>query len=298
MNDINTARLTEYSEMTNKRLLEYKERYGGKQTDYQHEVTEAMWYSLMSGGKRLRPALVLEFTRICGGDVQTALAAACALEMIHTFSLIHDDLPCMDNDDIRRGKPSCHKAYGEAMALLAGDALENIAFGVIADDDKLSDEKKVKLISELSRAVGTDGMIGGQVIDMDNVNGAVFPEDKLLDMYSMKTSALIRCACRMGVICAGRYELLDAAGEFGRQLGLAFQITDDILDMTSTTEQLGKPVGSDKELGKSTYAAVMGIEKAERTAAEFTERAEKALGDLSDTDFLAELTVYLLCRNK
>ncbi len=298
MNDKNTARLTEYSEMTNKRLLEYKERFGGKESDYQHEITEAMWYSLMSGGKRLRPALVLEFARICGGDMQASLAAACAIEMIHTFSLIHDDLPCMDNDDIRRGKPSCHKAYGEAMALLAGDALENLAFGVIADDDKLSDEKKVKLISELSRAVGTDGMIGGQVIDMGNVNGAVFSEDKLLDMYSMKTSALISCACRMGVICSGRYELLEAAGEFGRQLGLAFQITDDILDITSTTEELGKPVGSDKELGKSTYAAEMGLEKARAAAAELTERAERALGEFPDREFLMELTGYLLRRKK
>ncbi|MGN0692180.1 MAG: polyprenyl synthetase family protein [Oscillospiraceae bacterium] len=298
MNDINTARLTEYTELTNKRLLEYKERYGGKETDYQHEITEAMWYSLMSGGKRLRPGLVLEFSRICGGDVQTALAAACAIEMIHTFSLIHDDLPCMDNDDIRRGKPSCHKAYGEAMALLAGDALEDLAFQVIADDDKLSDEKKVKLILELSRAVGTDGMIGGQVIDMENVNGAVFSEDKLLEMYSMKTSALISCACRMGVICAGRYELLEAAGEFGRQLGLSFQITDDILDITSTTEELGKPVGSDKELGKSTYAAEMGLEKARYAAAEYTQRAEKALEEFPDRDFLTELTGYLLRRKK
>ena len=298
MNDINAARLNEYSEMTNTRLLEYKERYGGKDSDYQHEITEAMWYSLMSGGKRLRPALVLEFARICGGDVQAALAPACAIEMIHTFSLIHDDLPCMDDDDIRRGKPSCHKTYGEAMALLAGDALEDLAFRVIAEDGRLSDEKKVKLIAELSRAVGTDGMIGGQVIDMDNVNGAVFPVDKLLDMYAMKTSALISCACRMGVICAGRYDMLDGAGEFGRQLGLAFQITDDILDITSTTEQLGKPVGSDRELGKSTYAAVMGIEASERAAAELSQKAEHALGGFSDNCFLMELTEYLLRRNK
>lgn len=298
MNDINAARLTEYSEMTNTRLLRYKERYGGKESDYQHEITEAMWYSLMSGGKRLRPALVLEFARICGGDVQAALAPACAIEMIHTFSLIHDDLPCMDDDDIRRGKPSCHKAFGEAMALLAGDALEDLAFQVIAEDDRLSDEKKVKLIAELSKAVGTDGMIGGQVIDMDNVNGAVFSVDKLLDMYAMKTSALISCACRMGAICAGRYDMLGRAGEFGRQLGLAFQITDDILDITSTTEQLGKPVGSDREQGKSTYAAVMGVEASEKAAAELSQKAEQALGGFSDNGFLMELTEYLLRRNK
>lgn len=298
MNEINNARLNEYTEMTNKRLLEYKEIYGGKESDHQHEVTEAMWYSLMSGGKRLRPALVLEFTRICGGDVRSALAAACAVEMIHTFSLIHDDLPCMDDDDMRRGRPSCHKAFGEAMALLAGDALGNLAIQVIAEDEGLSAEKRVKLISEVSRSVGTDGMIGGQVIDIDNVDGAVFPVDKLLAMYAMKTSALISCACRMGVICAGRYDLLDAAGEFGKQLGLAFQITDDILDMTSTTEQLGKPVGSDSELGKSTYPAEMGIENSERAAAEFSELAKKALADFSDTDFLEELTDMLLKRDK
>lgn len=298
MNEINKARLDEYSEMTNKRLLEYKELYGGKESDDQHEVVDAMWYSLMSGGKRLRPALVLEFARICGGDLQSALSAACAMEMVHTFSLIHDDLPCMDDDDMRRGRMSCHKAFGEAMALLAGDALGNLAIQIMAEDESLAAEKRVKLISELSRSAGTDGMIGGQVIDMENVDGAVFSEEKLLKMYSMKTSALISCACRMGVICAGRYDMLDAAGEFGRQLGLAFQITDDILDITSTTEQLGKPVGSDMELGKSTYAAEMGIERSERAAAEFSEKALNALGEFPDTDFLRELTAYLLKRDK
>lgn len=296
MTSENKQRLDGYISAVNERIGAYKIKYG---TDgYQQRVIEAMWYSLSAGGKRIRPVLVMEFSRICGGDTNEALTAAAAVEMLHTFSLIHDDLPCMDNDDYRRGRPSCHKAYGEDTALLAGDALENLAFGVIADDELLSAEKKVRLISELSRAAGTDGMIGGQVIDMDNVNGAVFPDEKLLAMYRMKTAALLSAACRMGCICAGAYDMLDAASEYAENLGLAFQITDDILDITSTSEILGKPVGSDKEMGRCTYAAVHGIADSEKYAAELSRKAENALIRFNDTGFLAELTELLLYRKK
>lgn len=298
MNAENKQRLESYAKAAEKRLDEYKIKYGGSSGDYQHEITEAMWYSLSSGGKRIRPVLAMGFCRMCGGKAEDALTAAAAVEMIHTFSLIHDDLPCMDNDDMRRGRPSCHKAFREDTALLAGDALENLAYQVIADDELLSAEKKVKLIAELGRAVGTDGMIGGQVIDMYNVNGAEFSDDKLLKMYKMKTSALLKAACRMGCICAGAYDRLDAAGRYADALGLAFQIIDDILDINGDEAQLGKPVGSDAEIGKCTYAAVHGIEKSEELAAKLTAEAEHELSAFSDNSFISELTEMLLYRQK
>lgn len=190
------------------------------------------------------------------------------------------------------------RRFREDTALLAGDALENLAYQVIADDELLSAEKKVKLIAELARAVGTDGMIGGQVIDMYNVNGAEFPDDKLLKMYKMKTSALLKAACRMGCICAGAYDRLDAAGRYADALGLAFQIIDDILDINGDEAQLGKPVGSDAEIGKCTYAAVHGIEKSEELAAKLTAEAEHELSAFSDNSFISELTEMLLYRRK
>lgn len=238
--------------------------------------------------------LCLEFARIFGAE-EKALDAACALEMIHTFSLIHDDLPCMDNDDFRRGKPSCHKQFDEAQALLAGDALENYAFEVIASDDKLSFEQRVKLIKCLSRNVGVMGMIGGQVIDVKN-EGSRLDGESLLKMYSMKTSALIKCACEMGVICAGRDDMLPVAEEYGECLGLAFQIVDDILDITADEKLLGKPVHSDEEQNKSTYPAIFGLEAAKAKAAELTDRAMAAIEKLPDNGFITELTASLLKR--
>lgn len=284
----------ELSELIQKQLSEFKNKFPCKYN--LNELTEAMWYSLMAGGKRIRPVLVLEFCRVCGGAVENALSAACALEMIHTFSLIHDDLPCMDNDDMRRGKPSCHKAYGEAAALLAGDALLNYAYAVIADDENLSYEKRIKLISDLSASVGINGMIGGQVIDT-NYKG-IFDEQTLLDMYSMKTGALLKTACRMGCIAADAdCEKIKCAEKYAEKLGLAFQIIDDILDITGDEKLFGKPIGSDASSQKITYASLNGIEKSREYAKKLTDEALEILDKFDNSSFLKELTNYLLNRN-
>ena len=286
--------LERYAAVINRRLGGLMGAYNEENAGAQLICPEAMRYSLSAGGKRIRPVLCLEFARIFGAE-EKALDAACALEMIHTFSLIHDDLPCMDNDDFRRGKPSCHKQFDEAQALLAGDALENYAFEVIASDDKLSFEQRVKLTRCLSRNVGVMGMIGGQVIDVKN-EGSRLDGESLLKMYSMKTGALIKCACEMGVICAGRDDMLPVAEEYGECLGLAFQIVDDILDITADEKLLGKPVHSDEEQNKSTYPAIFGLEAAKKKAAELTDRAMAAIEKLPDNGFITELTASLLKR--
>lgn len=263
----------------------------------QESLARAMRYSLEAGGKRIRPVLVMEFCRICGGDIKSAVSAACAIEMIHTFSLIHDDLPAMDNDDFRRGRPSCHKAFGEAPAILAGDALAILPFQIIAEDETISSDIRVKLIADLSGASGMYGMTGGQQIDMENETRSDVDEKNLRYMYSLKTGALIRTACRMGCIAAGAdAETVAAADEYASKLGLAFQIIDDILDVISTTEELGKPVGSDAEQNKTTFVTVLGLEKAKEEADRITQEALEALKKFSDTEFLEDLTNTLLER--
>ena len=291
----NINKFENYIGIINDRLDKYKNETMQHIAE-QRDVAEAMWYSLSAGGKRIRPVLVMEFCRVCGGDTKNAEAAACAIEMIHTFSLIHDDLPCMDNDDYRRGKPSCHKAYGEATALLAGDALENLAFGIIADA-VIPDNVKVRLVQTLAKAVGVNGMIGGQVIDTE-YEGKNIPEEMLLRMYSMKTSALLKAACLMGCICAeADEEKMTAAIKYAENLGLAFQIIDDILDITGNEQQLGKPIGSDAANGKITYASLNGLEKSNSYAAKLTENALDSLSAFENTEFLKELTLYLLKRS-
>lgn len=288
------VRFNELSELIQKQLSELKNTFPNKYN--LNELVEAMWYSLMAGGKRIRPILVLEFCRVCGGTAEKALSTACALEMIHTFSLIHDDLPCMDDDDMRRGKPSCHKAYGEASALLAGDALLNYAYAVIADDKNLSYETRIKLISDLSHSVGINGMIGGQVID--TTYSGKFDEHTLLDMYSMKTGALLKTACRMGCIAAGAdCEKIKCAENYAEKLGLAFQIIDDILDITGDEKLVGKPIGSDASSQKVTYASLNGIEKSRKYAKQLTNQALEILDKFDNNSFLKELTNYLLNRN-
>lgn len=288
-------RLAEYAEKVNKRLDELMSVYTEENSGRRYVCAEAMRYSLSAGGKRIRPVLVMEFCRILCGNADIALDCACALEMIHTFSLIHDDLPCMDNDDMRRGKPSCHKAFGEDTALLAGDALENYAFEVIVSDEKLSYEQRVKLVSVLSKAVGVSGMIGGQMIDIQNTDPPLSGSE-LLEMYSMKTGALLKCACIMGCICAGKPEFIETAERYAHALGLAFQIKDDILDITADEAELGKPVHSDEESNKATYPALFGLEAAEKKAEELTSLADSELEALPDNEFLKELTEYLLRR--
>ena len=295
MDEFAKKRLDGLADIINSRLEEIKQKVLEK-AGAQADIIEAMWYSLSAGGKRIRPVLVLEFCRICGGNEEDALPAACALEMIHTFSLIHDDLPCMDNDDMRRGKPSCHKAFGEAQALLAGDALLNFAYEILAEDGNLSAETRVKLISELSKATGVMGMIGGQVID--TTYAGEFDEKLLLNMYSMKTGALLKAACKMGCIAAGADKpLIEAAERYAEKLGLAFQIKDDILDMTADEKILGKPVGSDEKNGKLTFASLKGLEDSRKYAEQLTAEACGELKNFPDSGFLEQLSMYLLGRN-
>ncbi len=254
-------------------------------------VSQAMRYSVENGGKRIRPALLLEFCRVCGGDYKKAVPFACALEMIHTYSLIHDDLPCMDNDDFRRGKPSCHIAFGEEYALLAGDALLTLAFET-AMKSNLSAEITVRAAKELAKAAGVMGMVGGQVLDLQNEGKKVGVSD-LQKTDELKTGELIRAACVLGCVCAGADDKKIAAAEkYAHDIGIAFQIVDDILDVTSDEETLGKPIGSDEENQKSTYVSLLGIEKSRKTAEELTLNAQKALdafdGDVSSLKDFAE----------
>lgn len=261
-------------------------------------IVEAMEYSLTAGGKRLRPVLMMEFCRMCGGNAAEIVDLACSIELIHTFSLIHDDLPCMDDDDYRRGKPSCHKQFDEATALLAGDALNTLAFEVIAEaamQDKISAQAAVMLVSVLSKAVGVNGMIGGQVIDL-GAEGREISLDELDLLQANKTGALIEAACVMGVIIAGKFDMIPAAAEYAGYLGRAFQIVDDILDVTGSFEELGKPIGSDAEQNKSTYVTALGIEGAQKEADRLTEAALTVLRQFDDNDFLCDLTKDLLHR--
>ena len=289
--------LNEYIKITEDNLRKYNSYT--KETESRKILVDAMNYSLEAGGKRIRPALVYAFCELCGGDINNAAAPACAIEMIHTFSLIHDDLPAMDNDDFRRGKPSCHKAFDEAVAILAGDALSVLPFEIISDDDRLTAEQKVKIISCLAKAVGREGMIGGQVIDIENEKRDDVSEDDLRKMYKGKTGALIMASCVMGCIGANASdEKIKLASEYAYKLGLAFQIVDDILDVTSTQEELGKPIGSDSEENKTTFVSLYGVDKAKKIAAEITSEAVDILKKFENNEFLMELTKMLLMRNK
>mgnify|MGYP003301094731 CR=1 FL=1 len=259
-------------------------------------VHQAMKYSLSVGGKRIRPVLTLEFCRLCGGEINKALPFAVAAEMIHTYSLVHDDLPCMDDDDMRRGMPSCHIKFGEEYALLAGDALLTRAFGVLTESEA-SPEAVVKAVSLLSELSGVSGMIGGQVVDLKNEDRPCTIE-VLETMDSLKTGALIKCASLLGVIAAGgNPKQYEAARCFSENLGHAFQIVDDILDVIGDEKELGKPIGSDRESGKSTYVSVLGLEKSQQYAKDITAKAIEALSIFGDdADFLKELAEKLINR--
>lgn len=263
----------------------------------QGEVVEAMEYSLINGGKRLRPVFAMEFAKACGGSRDDALPLGCALEFIHTYSLIHDDLPCMDDDDLRRGKPSCHKKFGEATALLAGDALLTHAFEIIANCD-LNDSIKSSAVALLAQNAGVGGMIGGQVIDLKYE--AESPTlRQLLDVYKLKTGALISAACLMGCLSANASEVqLAAASKFAYSLGIAFQIQDDILDIIGDEKTLGKPVGSDESNNKTTYVTVVGIDKAKSDVEALTKSAISQLEHFNNTEFLEALALSLINREK
>ena len=294
MNNYTKKTLNEYISFTESTLkkFSYKNKLG-----LQSSVADAMNYSLEAGGKRIRPVLVLAFCHMCGGDYRKAAAPAAAIEMIHTFSLIHDDLPYMDNDDFRRGKPSCHKKFGEACAVLAGDALAIRPFQVIAESE-LNDSMKIKLIAELACSSGAEGMIGGQIIDMENEQRSTVNGENLRMMYALKTGRLIKTSCVMGCIAAeASDEQVKNAEEYAHCLGLAFQIIDDILDVTGDEAALGKPIGSDAEENKTTFVTLYGIENAREEAVKLTDKAMKILGRFDNNEFLIELTKYLLDRN-
>lgn len=294
MNELNTLILESYSDLVESRLEVLLE---GREAPVR-DLTDAMRYSTMIGGKRIRPVLVLEFCRVCGGDPDHALDLACALEMIHTSSLIHDDMPCMDNDDLRRGQPSCHKKFGENTALLAGDALEAYAFEVAAGAD-LPAKAAVEAVKLLAGATGPYGMLGGQIMDVENESRDDVTLDRLEATHRKKTGALIRVACELGCIAAGASkELRKAAEEYGNALGLAFQVCDDILDVTGNELLLGKPVGSDVQEEKATYVTLLGLEQAKQTANDYTEQAYRALDRFPESAFLRDLTEALLAREK
>ena len=266
--------------------------------DGQDEVVQAMRYSLSNGGKRIRPVLCLEFAKLCGADRYSALDFACAVEYMHTYSLIHDDLPCMDDDDMRRGKPSCHKQFSEATALLAGDALLTHAFQIISDSE-LDDSKKAAACSLLAQNGGALGMIGGQVLDLKYESEA--PDIRqILSVHRLKTGALISAACLLGCIAAGAGEdKIAAASAFAYHLGTAFQIKDDILDITGSSEILGTPIGSDAENQKTTYVTIKGIEESQKDVERLTQAAVSSLAAFDgNTDFIITLARYLVNRNK
>lgn len=289
-------RLLYYQDITEKQIKKYMDFSQEKQD----RLFQAMRYSTNAGGKRIRPVLALEFGRVCGGSIDAALPAACAIEMMHTFSLIHDDLPCMDNDDIRRGRASCHRAFDEATALLAGDALEMYPFEILTDcaNYGVKAENVIEMIRLLAEYAGHKGMIGGQQIDTQFVN-CMFSEDDLLEMYRLKTSRLLQAAACMGCLSAGAdIQYVQRAYEYGDRLGLAFQIVDDILDICGNEDEVGKPVGSDEKKNKMTFAAVAGISAAKEKARQLTDEAFDLLNGFEDSGFLKQLTLKLLNRNK
>lgn len=259
-------------------------------------LQEAMRYSLLSGGKRIRPVLTLELARLGGIDWHLALPYACALELVHTYSLIHDDLPCMDDDDLRRGKPTCHKAYGETLAVLAGDALQPEAFRLIAEAPCMSAESRVKAIRVLSHAAGADGMVAGQVID---TLCGVSTQQELTGMYRLKTGVMISAAAELGCVASGMPATMrQQAIAFADELGLAFQIRDDMLDVIGNADEFGKPIGSDKDEGKVTYVDLLGLDDCGKLVHKLTEQAVSAVSDLDREGFLTALAESLTERTK
>ena len=261
-------------------------------------LVESMRYSLLAGGKRVRAVICMKFCEAAGGRAEDALDAACAIEMLHTYTLIHDDLPSMDGDDMRRGKPSNHVKYGEFTATLAGDALQAAAFETLTGSS-LPAEAVIEMIKILAQTAGPHGICGGQYLDLSG-EGWHLTIDELLELYSMKTAALISAAARLGVIAgAGTPEQIDAAHEYAQAIGLAFQVRDDVLDCVATAEELGKPIGSDIDNDKSTFASLLGVDACEKMIKKETEKAISSLeGKFDNTEFLTWLAQILADRRK
>lgn len=260
----------------------------------QEKLFEAARYTLFTGGKRLRPLLVLAAVKTCRGKVEEAFLPACAIELIHTYSLVHDDLPCMDNDDFRRGKPTLHKQYDEATALLTGDYLLTYAFELLAKSPHLDAEQKVSLIETLASAAGSYGMIGGQVLD---IWGKIADLKFLENIYLRKTADLISASlCFGGIISHVSFEMLHTLKQFGQEIGLAFQIVDDIIDVTSPQKKHGRAISSDSENGKVTYVSLMGKEKAQELAFILFEQSLKRLDVFEEKELLKEFAHLMICR--
>ena len=287
--------------------MTYEERYGEYQeaieayldglfTDQKpySQLYEAIRYSILGGGKRIRPVLTLEFARLGGINWRLALPFACALELVHNYSLIHDDLPCMDDDDLRRGKPTTHKAYGETLAILAGDALQPEAFRLILEAPALSGERKLDAMRVLANACGADGMVAGQVLDtlcpIENT-------EQLRHMEELKTGCMIAAAAELGCAASGMNAgMRNLAVQYAKDLGLAFQIRDDMLDVEGDAAVFGKPIGSDKEEGKFTFVDALGIEGCRAEVARLTEEAKSVVRHWADSDFLVTLADKLAGR--
>ncbi len=261
-------------------------------------IHAAMRYSIFAGGKRLRPVLCLAAAEACGGEISAALAPACAVELMHTYSLVHDDLPAMDDDDLRRGRPTCHKVYGEGMAVLCGDALLTESFSVLALTPETKRYSTRDYISELAVTGGSRKLIGGQVMDLEGEGKALTKRD-LVRIHEAKTAALLTTSLRLGAMTANATPAkLEALTQFGHALGLAFQVIDDILDVTQSTEVLGKTAGKDQSVGKATYPSIIGLDASRKEAARFTKAAMIALKPLGKKAArLEEIAAYLLQRD-
>ena len=294
------SRLEAYQRQIEESLDTYRLRAG---KSVPPELNRAMHYACEAGGKRIRPVLAMEFCRLCGGAPPNALPFAWALEMIHSYSLAHDDLPCMDNSPMRRGRPSAHVSFGESLALLAGDGLLTLAFEILADPSNtgISPRCALQAVYVLARAAGDGGMVGGQVIDLQS-EGKRISLDTLERLQEGKTAALLRASCVLGCLAANEEPdsvKVRAADAFGKGIGLSFQIVDDILDVISTAEALGKPVGTDEENSKATYVSLMGIDQARRMARTRTDQAVEALSVFGDeAESLRRLAKNLLIRQK
>ena len=291
-----SERLTQYSELTERKLGELL-----SESENAPILQESMAYSVFSGGKRIRPALCMAACELCGGTPEDALLAACALEMIHTYSLIHDDLPAMDNDDLRRGKPTNHMIYGDAAAILAGDGLLTYAFELLssASTATLDDQARIRIIQVIARAAGSQGMVGGQSLDMIYESKQAGYE-VLHTIHQSKTGALITASIEVGAIAAAGDEIqISSLRSYGEQVGLAFQIIDDLLDLESSIEELGKAVGKDVEAHKLTFPALFGVETSRIMAQDAVGAALKALDSFDErADHLRALARYIVERRK
>ena len=283
-----------------KRVDTALDKYLPSEDPPEHNLAAAIRYSVIGGGKRIRPAMVYAAGEAMGVSTDLLDIPACAVEMIHAYSLIHDDLPAMDNDDLRRGRPTCHKAFDEATAMLAGDALQAMAYEILAKDDhkELTPEHRIEMLSLLTEASGAHGMAGGQAVDLASV-GKKLTLEQLEHMHRLKTGALIRASILLGGMCKQdvNQQELDILSEYALCIGLSFQIQDDILDVISDTETLGKPQGSDQEQEKPTFPAIIGLEESKQRALEQHEAALKILEPLDQkADSLRQLSAYIVER--